>query len=43
MALWDLQGKVLNRPVYELLGGAQREYVEYFGFIQGSEPEALAK
>ena len=30
MALWDLQGKVLNRPVYELLGGAQREYVEYF-------------
>ena len=43
MALWDLQGKVLNRPVYELLGGAQREYVENFGFIQGSEPEALAK
>jgi muconate cycloisomerase len=43
MALWDLQGKVLDRPVYELLGGAQREHVEYFGFIQGSEPQDLAK
>ena len=43
MALWDLQGKVLDRPVYELLGGAQREYVDYFGFIQGSEPKDLAR
>jgi muconate cycloisomerase len=43
MALWDLQGKLLDRPVVELLGGAQREYVEYFGFIQGSEPQDLAK
>ena len=25
MALWDLQGKALDRPVYELLGGAQRQ------------------
>ena len=43
MALWDLQGKALDRPVYELLGGAQREYVDYFGFIQGSEPKDLAR
>ena len=43
MALWDLQGKALDRPVYELLGGAQRRYVEYFGFIQGSEPKDLAR
>ena len=43
MALWDLQGKALDRPVYELLGGAQRQYVEYFGFIQGSEPKDLAR
>ena len=43
MALWDLQGKALDRPVYELLGGAQRRYVEYFGFIQGSEPKDLAQ
>ena len=43
MALWDLQGKALDRQVYELLGGAQRQYVEYFGFIQGSEPKDLAR
>ena len=27
IALWDLKGKVFNRPVYELLGGAQRERI----------------
>ena len=43
MALWDLQGKALDQPVYKLLGGAQREYVDYFGFIQGSEPKDLAR
>ena len=24
VALWDLKGKILDRPVNELLGGAQR-------------------
>jgi L-alanine-DL-glutamate epimerase-like enolase superfamily enzyme len=43
MALWDLQGKALDRPVYDLLGGVKRKHVEYFGFIQGSKPEDLAK
>jgi D-galactarolactone cycloisomerase len=27
VALWDLKGKILNRPVYELLGGAQRQKI----------------
>src|SRR5262245_66520161 len=27
VALWDLKGKILNRPVYELLGGAQRKKI----------------
>ena len=27
MALWDLKGKVLDRPVYELLGGPQRDKI----------------
>ncbi|MGH7121177.1 MAG: mandelate racemase/muconate lactonizing enzyme family protein [Acetobacteraceae bacterium] len=27
IALWDLKGKALNRPVYQLLGGAQRERI----------------
>lgn len=30
MALWDLKGKVLGVPVYEMLGGATREYVECY-------------
>jgi D-galactarolactone cycloisomerase len=27
VALWDLKGKILDRPVYELLGGAQRQKI----------------
>lgn len=30
MALWDIKGKALNVPVYELLGGATRQYVECY-------------
>jgi L-alanine-DL-glutamate epimerase-like enolase superfamily enzyme len=30
MALWDIKGKALNVPVYDLLGGSTREYVECY-------------
>ena len=37
LALWDLKGKALNAPVYELLGGLTREYLECYttGFNAG--------
>lgn len=30
LALWDLKGKALNTPVYELLGGLTRNYIECY-------------
>jgi mannonate dehydratase len=35
-ALWDLRGKALNTPVYQLLGGASRESVLIYGHANGS-------
>jgi len=38
IALWDIKGKVLNVPVYELLGGMVRNYCECYntaGIIPG--------
>jgi len=42
MAALDLQGRLLGRPVWDLLGGARRKDVGYFHFLQGDTPEDLA-
>lgn len=35
MALWDIKGKALEVPVYELLGGASRTGVRVYGHANG--------
>ncbi|MBM1634334.1 mandelate racemase/muconate lactonizing enzyme family protein [Sulfitobacter mediterraneus] len=43
MACLDLCGKLAGRPVWDLLGGAVRDSVGYFHFLQGETPEELAE
>ncbi len=42
MALWDLQGRLGGRPAHQLFGGARRDRVGYFYFLQGETAEELA-
>lgn len=43
IALYDIAGKKLGVPVYELLGGKQREWVPTFASGGGSTPEEVAE
>jgi L-alanine-DL-glutamate epimerase-like enolase superfamily enzyme len=42
MALWDLQGKALGRPVVELIGGRTRDVLDEVVSWGWDEPEKLA-
>lgn len=42
MALWDIKGKALNTPVYNLLGGRSRTGVLVYGHANGRDIEETA-
>ena len=42
MALWDIKGKALDVPVYELLGGLARTKVRLYGHVTGDTAEEMA-
>ena len=40
--LWDIKGKALNVPVYELLGGSVRDKIQVYCWIGGDRPDDTA-
>lgn len=38
-ALWDIKGKFLNQPVYELLGGLCRDKIKTYTWVGGDDPQ----
>lgn len=42
-ALWDIKGKALGVPVYDLLGGAVRDRIRIYSWIGGDRPADVAR
>lgn len=41
-ALWDIKGKALNAPVYQLMGGACRDKMRVYSWVGGDRPSDVA-
>lgn len=42
-ALWDIKGKRLGVPIYELMGGAVREQIQAYSWVGGDQPSETAE
>jgi L-alanine-DL-glutamate epimerase-like enolase superfamily enzyme len=42
-ALWDIKGKALNTPVYNLLGGKCRDKIRVYSHCNGNTPDELCR
>ncbi|MCK6576968.1 MAG: galactonate dehydratase [Anaerolineae bacterium] len=42
-ALWDIKGKALSVPIYDLLGGAVRDRMRVYSWIGGDRPADVAQ
>lgn len=40
-ALWDLKGRLLGQPVWQLLGGKVRDHVRAYAWIGGDRPDEV--
>lgn len=40
-ALWDIQGKRLGVPVWQLLGGAVRDRIDVYAWVGGDQPDEV--
>jgi len=43
IALWDIKGKYLGKPVYNLLGGSFRDRIQLYTHVRAGDPEQAAK
>ena len=41
-ALWDLCGKEARQPIYRMLGGAMRDEVDYYYYMEWGTPDEVA-